>query len=120
MKKILIVEDDKYFRENAKIALSRKGFEVFTSQNGEQAINVLHEIKPDLILCDIMMPINDGYWVLKNIRKDKEYSDTPFVFMTAKVEHDDMKRGMALGADDYLVKPFKLAQLVETIKKNLR
>ncbi len=120
MKKILIIEDDKYFRENAKIALSKKGYEAFTAQNGEEGISLLEELRPDLILCDIMMPVHDGYWVLKSIRQHNELSATPFVFMTAKVEQDDMKRGMELGANDYLVKPFKLASLIETVKLNLK
>lgn len=120
MKKVFVVEDDKYFRENAKIALSRKGYEVYTYPTGEEAIEMVQSIHPDIILCDIMMPFRDGYWVLKQVRGNDEYASIPFVFMTAKVEQDDIKKGMDLGADDYLVKPFKLAQLIETIKKNLK
>jgi len=120
MKKILIIEDDKYFRENARIAISRKGYEVFTSQNGEEGVELMEKINPDIVLCDIMMPVNDGYWVLKKIRQSQKFASTPFVFMTAKVEQDDMKKGMELGANDYLVKPFKLAELMKTIKNNIR
>jgi DNA-binding response OmpR family regulator len=116
MKKILVIEDDKYFRENARIALKRRGYEVYTSKNGAEGFQLAQEIIPDLILCDIMMPIYDGYWVITQIRNDSKLAKIPFIFMTAKVESDDVSMGMKLGADDYLVKPFKLAELMKTIE----
>ena len=120
MKKILVIEDDKYFRENAKIALKRRGYEVFTSRNGSEGFDLAKEILPDLILCDIMMPEHDGYWVIEQVRNDYDLTNTPFIFMTAKVEHEDVQLGLRLGADDYLVKPFKLAELMKTIELKIK
>ena len=118
--KILIIEDEKVIRENVSYLLTLSGFEVRVAANGQDGLNQAIEFKPDLILCDIMMPEMDGFQVIECIRKEKDLSMVPFIFLTAKGELSDMRRGMILGADDYLTKPFTLEELIETIEARLR
>lgn len=119
MKKILIIEDERYLLENIKTVLSKNNFEVYTAENGLEGYQLAEKIIPDLILCDIMMPVNDGYWVLEKVRSNPGLMIVPFVFLTAKVDRNDLRKGMELGADDYITKPFKISELLKAIQVRL-
>ncbi len=119
MKKILLVEDDASLRENMEELLDLSGFLVSSASNGRKAIELAKKEIPDLVLCDIMMPEMDGYTVLENLSSHKETCHIPFVFVSAKTEHHDVRKGMNLGADDYLTKPFEEEELLDTINSRL-
>lgn len=119
MKKILLVEDDVSLRENMEELLDLSGFLVYTASNGRKALDLARENLPDLVLCDIMMPEMDGYAVLENLSSQEETCHIPFVFVSAKTEHQDVRKGMDLGADDYLTKPFEEEELLNAIHSRL-
>jgi CRP/FNR family transcriptional regulator, polysaccharide utilization system transcription regulator len=119
MKKILIIEDNDDIRENLAEILDLAGFEAHTAENGKFGIEKAEKIIPDLILCDIMMPVLDGYGVLSIINKKPTLADIPFVFLTAKSEKTDFRYGMNLGADDYVTKPFETNELLSVIELRL-
>ncbi len=119
MNKILVIEDEDIIRENIFDALSLNDFEIFTAENGIEGVRLAKQINPDLILCDIMMPLMDGYGVLKEIKSDEKFTLTPFVFISAKSNHEDIRNGMNLGADDYLIKPFLLQDLLKIVSLKL-
>lgn len=119
-KKILIIEDEKIVRENVHSLLTEEGYTVFASKNGTDGIKIAKKELPDLILCDIMMTGIDGYEVLKELSKGEETKTIPFIFLTAKVEKDDIRMGMNLGADDYLFKPFDADYLLQSISSRLK
>lgn len=119
MKKIVVIEDEKGIRENLLILLESEGYEVFTACNGWDGLAKIRENKPDLIICDIMMPDIDGYEVLNFINSEKDNEIIPFIFVTAKVERGDMRKGMNLGADDYILKPYDADELLKAIRTRL-
>ncbi len=119
-KKILIMEDDKNVCENIKDFLSEEGFNVMTADNGIKGIEICNEWKPDMIICDIMMPSKNGYQVYEELSKIEGTKLIPFIFLTAKVEQKDIRYGMQLGVDDYLIKPFDLDDLMKTINIRLQ
>ncbi len=119
MKKILLIEDDTALRENTKELLELSGYEVKTSADGNQGILQAKEYLPHVIICDIMMPIRDGYDVLKHLSKDEHTKGIPFIFLSAKTERQDIRKGMDLGADDYLTKPFQEHELIGAIESRL-
>ena len=120
MKKILVVEDEPEMRRNITSLLRYYDYEPIAAQNGRVAIEMAHREKPDLILCDVMMPELDGYGVLQALQSDTSLARIPFIFLTAKGEKDDLRSGMNLGADDYLTKPVANADLVRAIESRLR
>ena len=120
MKKILIIEDNSDVRENLAEILTLGGYEVFTAENGKSGVEKAMEALPDLILCDIMMPELDGYGVLHILSRQAKTAGIPFIFLTAKAEKDDFRRGMSLGADDYITKPFDDVALLQTIEARLQ
>lgn len=120
MKKILVIEDEKSVRENILTLLTEESYSILSASNGEAGINIAKAEIPDLIICDIMMPGKDGYDVLKDLSKHKQTKTIPFIFLTAKVEHSDLRRGMELGADDYLFKPFKIDELLKSVETRLK
>lgn len=120
MKKILIIEDNKDVRENTADILELAGYNVMTAENGKIGVEVASQILPDVIVCDIMMPELDGYEVLQALDKNTKTARIPFIFLTAKTERIDMRKGMNLGADDYLTKPFTENELVEAIESRLK
>lgn len=120
MKKILLIEDDKNLSNNIKDFLTEEGFEVIVAFDGDEGINKAKKIMPDLIISDITLPNKDGYQVLEEITKDNALSKVPFIYLTAKVEKDDLRKGMLLGADDYIFKPFKLDDLLHSINIRLK
>lgn len=115
MKTILVIEDQPVMRRKTVTILKMEGYEVLEACNGAEGIRLAHDELPDLILCDIMMPECDGYGVLQAVRTYKATATTPFIFLTAKGEKPDLRAGMNLGADDYLVKPTPRAELLEAI-----
>ncbi|WP_332368236.1 response regulator [Spirosoma telluris] len=117
---ILVIEDDKQIRENLSEMLTLHGFEIQTAANGREGISQALLHPPELILCDIMMPEVDGYQVLKVVRGNRLIANVPFIFLTAKTDPVDIRRGMNHGADDYLTKPFTLQNLLHTIESRLQ
>lgn len=120
MKKILLIEDNTDVRENTAEILSLAGYTVTTAPNGKVGVEKAQTENPDLIICDIMMPELDGYGVLHILNKNPETASIPFIFLTAKAEKTDMRKGMTLGADDYLTKPFDDTDLLNAIETRLR
>jgi Response regulator of the LytR/AlgR family len=119
MKKILIIEDDPDVRDNIETLLNEFNYEVIQTQNGFEGIKKAQIENPDLIISDILMPDIDGYEVLEVLSKNEATSAIPFIFLTAKADFMDMRKGMDLGADDYLMKPFKAVQLINAIELRL-
>jgi signal transduction histidine kinase len=120
LKKILIIEDDPDVLDNLTEIVHQFDYQVYPSRNGLDGIRMAIEVKPDLIICDIMMPGIDGYGVLNAMQENESTATIPFVFLTAKSEKDDIRSGMNLGADDYLTKPFTPDQLYKTILSRLK
>jgi CRP/FNR family cyclic AMP-dependent transcriptional regulator len=120
MKKILLIEDNQNIRENMAEILELANYKVFTAENGKTGVEAALEQKPDLIICDIMMPVLDGYGVLHLLHKNPTVQNTPFIFLTAKAERSDMRKGMELGADDYLTKPFEGAELLNAVESRFK
>lgn len=120
MKKILLIEDDTVMRENTSEILELSGFDVTTAENGKKGVLIAKELRPDLIICDIMMPELDGYGVLHILSKDPATASIPFIFLTAKAERSEQRKGMELGADDYLTKPFEEMELLKAIECRLK
>lgn len=116
---ILLIEDNPDVRENTEELLELAGYNVITAENGKIGIKEAKENLPDLILCDIMMPVMDGYDVIYYLSIDPKTSCIPFIFLTAKSEKADFRKGMELGADDYLTKPFEEVELIKAIERRL-
>lgn len=120
MKKILIIEDEPEMRRNLSALLRYHDYKPIVAENGRKGVELAQREKPDLVLCDVMMPELDGHGVLQALQKDTELALIPFIFLTAKGEKDDLRSGMDLGADDYLTKPVANADLVRAIEARLR
>jgi CRP/FNR family transcriptional regulator, cyclic AMP receptor protein len=120
MKKILLIEDNDDIRENTAEILALAHYKVTTAANGKLGVEMAMEYKPDLIICDIMMPVLDGYGVLHAIQKNEDIKNTPFIFLTAKTERSDFRKGMELGADDYITKPFDGTELLNAVDSRLK
>ena len=116
MKKILLIEDDTVLRENTAELLELSNYTVTTAPNGRVGLNIAKRDIPDILVCDIMMPELDGYDVLKALSKNEKTKHIPFIFLSAKTERRDVRKGMDLGADDYITKPFSEAELINAIK----
>lgn len=119
MKTILLIEDDRALRENTQELLELSGYDVITAANGKVGIQLGKEKLPDIIICDIMMPEVDGYRVLEDLSSDETTKHIPFVFLSAKTEHKEIRKGMDLGADDYLTKPFEEEDLISAVESRL-
>jgi len=119
-KKILIIEDNDDIRENVIEILELAGYTVASASNGKAGVELAFNDVPDIILCDIMMPEMDGYGVLYLLSKRPETVAVPFIFLTAKAEHFDRRKGMEMGADDYLTKPFDDMELLNAIESRLK
>jgi len=120
MKKILIIEDEPEMRRNITTLLRYHEYEPIQAENGRKGIEAARREKPDLVLCDVMMPELDGHGVLQALQQDPELALIPFIFLTAKGEKDDLRSGMDLGADDYLTKPVANSNLIRAIEARLR
>lgn len=117
--KILVIEDEKGIRDNIKVLLESENFTVVTARNGKDGIDKAITHKPDLIICDIMMPGTDGYGVIETLQNTKGFAAIPFIFLTAKVERSDLRTGMRLGADDYIFKPYEAEDLLNAVKTRI-
>lgn len=120
MKKILVIEDNQDVRENLAEILELSNYDVDTAENGKIGVEKALKTPPDLIICDVMMPEIDGFGVLHILSKKPQTSDVPFIFLTAKAEKADMRKGMNLGADDYITKPFDDVELLDAIDMRLK
>jgi DNA-binding response OmpR family regulator len=112
---ILLIEDEVELQQNLKEILEYKGFSVFTADNGQDALIKIENQKIDVILCDIMMPIIDGFQFLKIIRNQGRFQEIPFIFLSAKASEDDKSEGLLEGSDDYLTKPISARILMDAI-----
>lgn len=119
MKKILIIEDDTALRENTAELLALSDYEVITAPNGRVGVEKANIEAPDIIICDIMMPELDGYGVLKALSENEITNQIPFIFLSARTEHKEIRLGMNMGADDYLTKPFEESDLISAIESRL-
>lgn len=119
-KKVLIIEDNNDIRENIVEILELANYTVFAASNGKTGVDLALKNVPDIILCDIMMPELDGYGVLYMLNKNPQMAAIPFIFLTAKAERIDLRKGMEMGADDYLTKPFDDMELLNAIESRLK
>ena len=119
-KSILLIEDNPEVRDNTAEILELAGYNVFTAENGKIGVDLAHKNVPDLIICDIMMPVLDGYGVLHLLGKNEKTAGIPFIFLTAKSERSDVRKGMEMGADDYITKPFDDIELLNAVDGRLK
>jgi CheY-like chemotaxis protein len=119
MKRILLIEDDVVLRENTAELLELSEYHVTTAPNGKVGLEIIKSSLPDIIVCDIMMPEIDGYGVLEALAKNENTKHIPFIFLSAKTERKDVRKGMDLGADDYITKPFEEEELISAIESRL-
>lgn len=120
MKRILVIEDNVEVRENLQEILEISGYQVSAAEDGTLGVDMAVKEHPDLILCDVMMPRLDGFGVLNILSKRPDTADIPFIFLTAKTEKEDFRRGMNLGADDYVTKPFYKDELLAVVETRLK
>ncbi len=120
MKTILLIEDNDDIRENTAEILELSNYKVIVAENGKAGVEKALEHTPDLIICDIMMPVLDGYGVLHAVHRNERIKNTPFIFLTAKSERNDFRKGMELGADDYITKPFDGTELLNAVDSRLK
>jgi CheY-like chemotaxis protein/CRP-like cAMP-binding protein len=119
-KTVLVIDDNTDIRENTAEILELAGYKTLTAENGKKGVEAAAKSKPDLIVCDIMMPELDGYGVLHLLRKNPDTINIPFIFLTAKTERSDFRKGMEMGADDYVTKPFEDIELLNAIEVRLK
>lgn len=119
-KTILLIEDNKEMRENTAEILELAHYKVLVAKNGKEGVEIAQKSRPDLIICDIMMPVLDGYGVLHMLSKNVETASIPFIFLTAKAERTDFRKGMEMGADDYVTKPFDDIELLNAVESRLK
>ena len=117
---ILVIDDNKDIRENTAEILDLAGYKTFVAENGKKGVEIALKERPSLIVCDIMMPELDGYGVLHLVRKNPEIELTPFIFLTAKADRSDFRKGMEMGADDFITKPFEEIELLNAIEIRLK
>jgi CRP/FNR family transcriptional regulator, cyclic AMP receptor protein len=120
MKKILFIDDNNDIRSNTAEILELANYDVISAENGKTGVELALKEKPDLIICDIMMPVLDGYGVLHALQKNPETMNTPFIFLTAKTEKSDLRKGMEAGADDYITKPFTGTEILNAVEGRLK
>lgn len=116
MKTILVIEDNDLIRENTAEILELANYRVLTAENGKKGVEMALQQKPDIVLCDIMMPVMDGYGVLNVFHTNPDLESVPFIFLSAKTERVDILKGIDCGADEYLTKPFQENELLEAIE----
>lgn len=119
MEKVLLIEDDNDLRENVIDLLEIEGYKVFGYNTGRNVMNLITEIMPDIIICDIMLPGMDGYQIVEAVRSNEKTKTIPFIFLTARAEMKDLRTGMNLGANDYLLKPYEAEELLGTVRLRL-
>ena len=119
-KTILVIEDNNDIRENTAEILELAGYNALTAENGKRGVDIALRENPSVIICDIMMPELDGYGVLHLLRKNPATESTPFIFLTAKTERSDFRKGMEMGADDYITKPFDDSELLGAVEARFK
>ena len=120
MKTILLIEDSDDIRETTAEILELANYKVISAENGKIGVEIANKTKPDLVVCDIMMPVLDGYGVLHIFSQNPDLQNIPFIFLTAKTDRSDLRKGMDMGADDYLTKPFQEIELLNAIESRLK
>lgn len=120
MARILIIEDEATIRTNLVRVLRFENHEVFAAEDGQLGLLAAYSQLPDIILCDVMMPKMDGIAVLEALRKNSQFMEVPFVFLTARADRSEVECRLTTPVDDYLVKPFNLQELLDTINRNLQ
>ena len=118
--KILIVDDEPNIVMSLEYIFKKENFEVYIARDGAEAISIAEDVKPDIMLLDIMMPNVDGYQVLKHFKDNSRLSDVKIIFLTAKSKTSDIELGLELGADKYVTKPFSTKKLVKDVKQLLK
>ncbi len=118
-KKILVIDDEPRIRESIIDILNVSGYATSSANGGEEGLKLALSESPDLVLCDIMMPNMDGFEFLTYLKANKKTRDIPFIFLTAKAERQDLRKGMNLGADDYLLKPFVIDEVLHVIRTRI-
>ena len=116
MSEILVIEDELFLRQNIITILQLKGYECHEASHGLEGIEILKNIKPDLILCDVMMPGIDGFGVLEYVKSEDSLKDVPFIFVTARADTQDKERAYKMNADNYITKPFSISELISAIE----
>ena len=119
MKKILIVDDEPNIVMTLEYTFKKSNYEVFIARDGQEALDILKSNFPDAIILDIMMPMVDGFATLEQIRNDENLKHTKVLFLSAKNKESDIEKGMALGADAYMTKPFSIKKVVEKVEELL-
>src|SRR5215210_8976491 len=119
-KTVLVIDDNNELRENTAEILELAGYKTLTAENGKKGVEIAVKEKPSLIICDVMMPELDGYGVLHLLRKNPLTEYIPFIFLTAKAERNDFRKGMEMGADDFITKPFDDLELLNAIEIRLK
>lgn len=117
MKKILIVDDEPNIVMSLEYTFKKNNFEVFIARDGQEALEILKNVQPNIIILDVMMPNVDGYKTLEQIKIDIRLKDTKVIFLSAKNKENDIEKGLALGADLYMTKPFSVKKLVEQVSE---
>ncbi|WP_127127440.1 response regulator [Pseudoflavitalea rhizosphaerae] len=116
MKRILVIEDNRDIRENALEMLELANYEVYAASNGMEGLQIIRSQRPDLILCDIHMPVMDGYSVLENVKKDPSLNEIPVIILSAFSERTEVQKGLQNGASHYIIKPFDDEQLLRVVE----
>jgi DNA-binding response OmpR family regulator len=119
MIKILVIEDEAPIRDKIVTVLQYENYEVFDASNGREGVVAARQHRPDLIICDVLMPDMNGYGALAALRDDPETSVIPVIFLTAAASRADMRKGMELGADDYITKPYTVEELLAAVRTRL-
>jgi CheY-like chemotaxis protein len=119
MATLLVIEDEAPLRANLVRILTAEGYRVIAAVDGDEGVRRVREDRPDLVICDILMPRLDGYGVLASLRSQPETATLPFIFLTASADKDDLARGLQSGANDYVTKPFKIADLLAAVRRRL-
>lgn len=120
MSTILVIDDNADIRDNIAEILELEGYKTLTAENGKIGVKIAIKEKLDLVICDIMMPVIDGYDVLQLLNKDEKTKHIPFIFLSAKTERSDLLKGMEMGANYYIKKPFEEAELLNAVKAHLQ
>lgn len=118
-KQVLLVEDDLFSAETLKCALEAKGYDVSLATNGKDALNMVNDDMPQLIILDVMMPKMDGYHFCRLIKFNARYKHIPIIIVSSKIQDSDRELGLACGADEYITKPYDLNMLITTVEESL-
>ncbi len=119
MATIIVIEDEADLRDGLIDTLVLEGFNALGAENGQVGLQLINSAKPDLIICDVLMPVLDGYGVLNALKANPETAHIPLLFLTARVSQEDIQKGLAMGAADYITKPFKPVDLIDKIRRHL-